>query len=194
MKRYEPIINRTAFMGMLEATEGHYVLYSDHAAAIAEKDAMIKKREEESIDWAKMAGANQKQINKLAGEIEEKDKRITEIEENNKFLMGYRDNLIESIKELEAALAESQRREHYAKQDVENVGRLLDKMGAPKLQDSGLSYSIVGRLSAMTREIVGESWIAKIDILTAQLAKMKEERDTLKAENLVALSGRYTVH
>lgn len=35
MKRYEPIINRTAFMGMLEATEGHYVLFSDHESAVA---------------------------------------------------------------------------------------------------------------------------------------------------------------
>jgi predicted transcriptional regulator len=39
--------------------------------------------------------------------LAEKDKRITEIEENNKFLMGYRDNLIERIKELEAELSKA---------------------------------------------------------------------------------------
>jgi hypothetical protein len=39
--------------------------------------------------------------------MEEKDKRIAELETNNTFLMDYRDRLIEMIKELEAELASS---------------------------------------------------------------------------------------
>ena len=34
-------------------------------------ETKLAKREAEAIDWAKMAGANQKQINKLAKELEE---------------------------------------------------------------------------------------------------------------------------
>lgn len=46
---------------------------------LKEKDRELAKRESEALNWAKIAGKNQRQLNKLAGEIEEKDKEIRRI-------------------------------------------------------------------------------------------------------------------
>ena len=56
----------------------------------------------------------------------------------------------------------------------EQIAALKEAMGAPTVQDSGFPYSIIGRLSALTRKIVGESWRAKINILTAETAALEK--------------------
>jgi len=69
---------------------------------------------------------------------------------------------------LKAELDEALKLKRWAHNDIQEVGRLLDMMGAPTVQDNGFPYSIIGRLSALTR-----SWRAKINILTAE-AEAKE--------------------
>ncbi|MFH1289851.1 MAG: hypothetical protein ABIH92_00410 [Nanoarchaeota archaeon] len=100
---------------------------------------------------------------------------------------------IEKVVELDAKLArkdeeinEALKLKRWAENDVQEIGNLLDLMGAPSLQPSGLPYSIIGRLSALTAQIVGESWVAKIKILKAEIAKKDEEIAVLTEKYLRA--------
>ena len=53
------------------------------------------------------------------------------------------------------------------------IERELDRIGAPKKQPSGYGYSPIGRLRALTQELVGEHYGATIDKLKAENAALR---------------------
>ncbi len=93
------------------------------------------------------------------------------------------------IAELKAEIDEALKLKQWADDDIRRVGDLLDLLGAPTSQESGFLYSVIGRLSKLTAQIVGDSWAAKINMLTAEIEQWKrvvvthvEEIERLKAE------------
>lgn len=54
-------------------------------------------------------------------------------------------------------------------ESIEEINKELDNLGAPKNQFNGLPYSLVGRLRALNKTILGESYSATLNIQKASL-------------------------
>ena len=53
------------------------------------------------------------------------------------------------VRELERASYEHATQSRHAALEIEDAHRQLDKLGAPRVQPSGLPFSLIGRLRAM---------------------------------------------
>ena len=57
---------------------------------------------------------------------------------------------------------------------MSEISRELDRLGAPKLQPHGYGYSPIGRLRALTAELVGKYYGATISTLQADNKVLRE--------------------
>lgn len=53
-------------------------------------------------------------------------------------------------------------REHEASEQMRFCHKILDRIGAPRNQDNGLSYNLNGRLSRLIRNETGKLWEAEM--------------------------------
>lgn len=72
MQRYEPALNGTAFMGMVEIEQGRYTLYSEAQAEIEaerkEKIAVVKRCDESLKEYYRKVGELEAEIDRLTKE------------------------------------------------------------------------------------------------------------------------------
>uniref|UniRef100_A0A6M3JPR1 Uncharacterized protein n=1 Tax=viral metagenome TaxID=1070528 RepID=A0A6M3JPR1_9ZZZZ len=139
------------------------------------------------IDKRKYVDDLEKENMTLKAVLEEKDKKITalkkrceELEIGERTALSMLEDCEGRVLRIQSELNQASQLKRWSADDVRRVGALLDKMGAPKLQESGFPYSIIGRLSALTTQIVGESWAAKIDIQQAEIASLKKRCDEIE--------------
>lgn len=57
--------------------------------------------------------------------------------------------------------------------DLIDVDAELDRLGAPRLQSTGLTYNPVGRLRKLTASLVGEFYAATLDRLRAENDRLR---------------------
>lgn len=97
MQRYavRPDIVRISSDIMIAVPHGDYVLYSEVKAIEEERDRLKAENERLKANIVMHRKEHERRRNETDQE------RIAELEANNKFLMDYRDRLIERVKELE---------------------------------------------------------------------------------------------
>ena len=91
-----------------------------------------------------------------------------------------RDAYLAKSVELEEECNSYRHKEHEAAEQMRFCHKILDRIGAPRNQDNGLSYHLNGRLSRLIRNETGKLW-------EAELRKAEIERDRFRALILTAL-------
>ena len=87
----------------------------------------------------------------------------------------YQTRLHDRCIELEEERNDHMHRAHEAQEQMQLCHRILDRIGAPRNQDNGLSYNLNGRLSRLIRNETGKLW-------EAELRKVEVERDRMTSE------------
>ena len=110
---------------------------------------------------------------------------IEELEE----LRASNHSLVLQVEELESERNNYMHREHEAQEQMRFCHKILDRIGAPRNQDNGLSYHLNGRLSRLIRNETGKIW-------EAELREAETERDRYRDEvvNLLKSASPHPEH
>lgn len=85
--------------------------------------------------------------------------------------------------ELEEERNSYMHKEHEASEQMRFCHKILDRIGAPRNQDNGLSYHLNGRLSRLIRNETGKLWEAEMQSRERVLrAYVEDETRFLKGE------------
>lgn len=94
----------------------------------------------------------------------------------NQYIETYRKVLGDKgtrVAELESKRNSLIHREHEASSQMFECHKILDRLGAPRDQDNGLSYHLNGRLSRLVAGETGKLWAAEMQTMTALLRRAR---------------------
>lgn len=91
-------------------------------------------------------------------DCDEVDALLARVEEQEDELKRLRERLQEVEEDRNGAI----HREHEASEQMRFCHKILDRIGAPRNQDNGLSYHLNGRLSRLVRNETGKLWEAEM--------------------------------
>ena len=77
------------------------------------------------------------------------------------------------VAKLEVERNDAIHREHEASEQIRACHEILDRLGAPRDQDSGLSYHLNGRLSRLVANETGQLWEARMGEMEALLRRAR---------------------
>lgn len=77
------------------------------------------------------------------------------------------------VAKLEVERNDAIHREHEASEQIRACHEILDRLGAPRNQDSGLSYHLNGRLSRLVANETGQLWEARMGEMEALLRRAR---------------------